>query len=191
MTSIWQGRLVRLRAVEPSDWKTHYAWDHDSEMSRQIDAVWPPPSATRTQRWAEETAARSPTNDEFALEIETVEGNAFAGHIATHHCDRRVGSFFYGVATLPEHQRRGYASEAILLLARYFFSELRYQKINAQVYSFNVASLALHDKLGFTREGTLRRMVYTGGVFHDIIAFGMTVEEFAAHHPEMAQWRSS
>lgn len=183
MADSWQGRLVRLRAVEPGDWEAHFVWNQDSEMSRQLDYVWPPSSETRVRRWAEEASAKAGDSDEFAFEIEALKDRAHVGHIAVHHCDRRVGSFSYGVATLPNHQRRGYASEAILLVARYYFEELRYQKMNAQVYSFNTASLALHEKLGFVREGALRRMVYTGGRYYDSVAFGMTAEEFAARHP--------
>ncbi len=184
MANFWQGRHVRLRAVEPRDWEAHFAWNQDSNMSRQLDYIWPPSSEAHVKRWAEEVSAKTGENDEFAFEIEALDDGALVGHIAVHHCDRRVGSFSYGVATLPEWQRRGYASEAILLVARYYFEELRYQKMNAQVYSFNTASLALHDKLGFIREGTLRRMVYTGGRHYDVIAFGMTSEEFTARYPD-------
>lgn len=189
MANIWQGKLVRLRAVEPDDWATHAAWNQDSDMSRSLDYVWPPSSAARVRRWAEEASSRAGDDDGFDFQIEALSDGALVGSLGVHHCDRRVGSFYYGVATLAEQQRHGYASEAILLVARYYFQELRYQKMNAHVYSFNEASLALHEKLGFTREGTLRRMVYTGGQHHDIVAFGLTSDEFSARYPGLAaQW---
>jgi RimJ/RimL family protein N-acetyltransferase len=186
MADIWRGRLVRLRAVEPGDWEAHFAWDQDSDMSRRLDHVWLPPSAARARRWAEEAAQQRGDNDEFAFEIAALSDDTMVGHIGVNRCDRRVGSFFYGVATLAEQRRRGYAAEAILLVARYYFQELRYQKMNAQVYSFNEASLALHEKLGFVREGTLRRMVYTGGRRYDLVEFGMTDDEFTARYPDLA-----
>lgn len=58
--------------------------------------------------------------------------------------------------------------------------------MNAQVISFNTPSLALHEKLGYTREGTLRRMVFTGGQYYDVVEFGMTDDEFSALHPAFA-----
>lgn len=186
MADAWRGRLVRLRAVEPEDWQTHAVWNQDTDMSRRIDYMWPPTSRARARQWAEETSKRTPEDDAFAFEIEALDGGALVGHIGIHECDRRVGSFYYGLGTLPEHQRRGYASEAILLVARYYFQELRYQKVNARVFSFNTPSLALHDKLGFTREGTLRRMAYTGGQHYDLVHFGMTSEEFAERYPDLA-----
>jgi len=187
MADLWKGRVARLRAVEPEDWETHHHWDQDTEMSRRIDFMWPPTSRERARQWAEETSKRMPDDDNFAFEIEALDGGALVGHIGVHDCDRRVGAFSYGLAVLPQHQRRGYASEAILLVARYFFQELRYQKMNAQVHSDNTPSLALHEKLGFMREGALRQMVYTGGQFYDLVQFGMTREEFAERYPAMAR----
>jgi hypothetical protein len=76
--------------------------------------------------------------------------------------------------------RQGYASEAIQILLRQHFDEYRYQKVNTRVHGFNAASIALHEKLGFQHEGRIRRAVYTGGRYWDLLLFGLTVEEFRA-----------
>lgn len=176
-TSVWQGSRVRLRAVEPSDWEVFYEWNQDDDMTRRLDVVWLPQSREAVRRWAEEQATRRPEGDEFHFVIESLDGEV-VGSISTHACDRRAGTFSYGLNVRPRHRRKGYAAEAITLLLRYYFHELRYQKANATVYSFNEPSILLHEKLGFTREGCLRRMVYTEGQFHDAFLFGLTVEEF-------------
>ena len=72
------------------------------------------------------------------------------------------------------------ASEAIRLVLRYYFDELGFQKCNVGVYSFNEASIRLHEKLGFTREGVQRRSIFTRGQYYDNILFGITAEEFHA-----------
>ncbi|MCI0578583.1 MAG: GNAT family N-acetyltransferase [Chloroflexi bacterium] len=64
----------------------------------------------------------------------------------------------------------------------YYFRELRYQKVTVPVYADNAASIRLHEKLGFQREGVHRRMFFTQGRFVDVIRFGMTVEEFEEHN---------
>ncbi|MEZ4860995.1 MAG: GNAT family protein [Caldilineaceae bacterium] len=87
--------------------------------------------------------------------------------------------------------RRGYASDAIKIVARYYFRELGYQKLTALVYSFNERSLRMHEKLGFVFEGRLRRTVYTNGRHYDIIYFGMTREEFDLLHPVAELWEDS
>ncbi|MDI7276723.1 MAG: GNAT family protein [Anaerolineae bacterium] len=179
---IWQGELVRLRGVEPGDAEIHYGWNRDSEMARGVDRAWFPTSKEHVRRWAERAAAQTGEGDEFHFEIENRDGEV-VGSINSHHCDPRAGTFSYGVAIRREHQRHGYASEAILLLLRYFFQELRYQKVTVQVASFNEASIHLHEQLGFQHEGRLRRTVFTRGRHYDELVFGMTAEEFEAAHP--------
>jgi RimJ/RimL family protein N-acetyltransferase len=191
MPSYWEGTVVRLRAVEPDDWETHPEWDQDSAMQRWLDRVHIPRSRQSTQRWAEQQALREPDNDTFQFQVETLAGE-LVGSINAHDCDRRTGTFEVGIAILPNHQRRGYAREAIALLLRYYFHELRYQKVNAFIVDVNQPSLRLFERLGFQQEGRLRRLVYTGGRHYDYIAYGMTIEEFNAsgliapfepHHP--------
>jgi RimJ/RimL family protein N-acetyltransferase len=180
-TSIWRGERVRLRAVEPSDWETFFAWNQDDNTARRLYAVQFPQSQEAVRRWVEKRAMREPDDDTFHFIIESLAGE-IAGSIATHDCDRRHGTLSCGLNVLPEHRCKGYASEAIVIMLRYYFLELRYQKATAHVYSFNDASLRLHERLGFQREGQLRRMIYAGGAYHDEVVFGLTVEEYVARY---------
>jgi RimJ/RimL family protein N-acetyltransferase len=175
--NFWQGRLVRLRGVEPSDAETFARWNLDSELARELDFVWPPVSLAHVTSDLEEVSLQGLEADAFMWVIEGADAAA-VGHIATHHCNHRDGVFSYGLSVGPEHRRRGYATEAVLLVLKYYFEELRYQKCLVGIHSNNPASAALHEKLGFVREGTLRRMFYTGGRFHGLHYYGMLKEEW-------------
>jgi RimJ/RimL family protein N-acetyltransferase len=177
MGDIFQGRLVRLRAIEPSDWEAHYHWNLDTDSARLSYDLGFPTSRESVKAWADAESRREPRNDEFRFQIARVDG-PMVGTLLTHHCDLRHGTFMYGIAVMPEHRGKGYASEAIRLLLRYFFQERRYQKVTAEVYSFNEASIRLHERLGFTLEGRLRRMIFTEGQHFDTLVYGMTSEEF-------------
>ncbi|MDQ4078442.1 MAG: GNAT family N-acetyltransferase [Chloroflexota bacterium] len=173
----WQGQRVRLRGVEPSDADTFYKWNRDGERARQLDFVWPPLSRAAVQRWAEEQAQKKLEDDAFHWIIEEVSGTP-VGSIITQHCHPRTGTFSYAIDIAPEHRRQQYAQEAIQLVLRYYFEELRYQKVTVSIHSYNDASIALHETLGFVREGTLRRMTYTRGRYWDVHWYGMTQEEW-------------
>lgn len=179
MTNIFLGTLIRLRGVEPEDWEYFYAVDTtDTETGRLLDEVWFPNTRARARQWTEALAQRQTVeNDDYQFMIETLEG-VTVGTLNTHNVNRRNGTFYYGLAIHPDHRRKGYAADAIHLVLAYFFNERRYQKANAEVYSFNEASIRLHERLGFTLEGQLRRMVYTGGEYHDVLVYGLTKEEF-------------
>jgi RimJ/RimL family protein N-acetyltransferase len=177
--SLWQAKRVRLRAVEPENWALYDGWNRDDEQARAMDAVPFPQSREAVKRWAAEESLRLPTDDRARFVIENTEGEA-VGDVTVHGTDRRVGTFSYGITVRREHRRRGYASEAIALVLRYFFQELRYQKATVRVFDFNEASIRLHERLGFTLEGRLRRMTYGNGRYADELVFGLLAEEFEA-----------
>ena len=180
MANIFEGSLVRLRAVEASDWEHHYQWDRsDTDSGRLTDEIWFPSSAVSAREWAEREAKAGGEGDVFRFQIETLNGE-LVGSINTHTVNARCGTFMYGISIRPQHRRKGYASEAVRLVLRFYFHERRYQKVNAEVFSFNQPSIGLHERLGFTLEGRLRRMIYTEGQFHDALIYGMTREEFEA-----------
>lgn len=176
--SIWQGKRVRLRALEPSDWEVYFAWNQDDDQARSVSSIPLPQSMEAVRQWAQQEATRKPEGDAFRFVIENETGEV-VGDLTSHHCDSRVGAFSYGITIRREYRRRGYAAEAIALVLRYYFSELRYQKATVSVYSFNDESAHLHEKLGFQLEGRIRRTVFTNGELFDELVYGITAEEFA------------
>jgi RimJ/RimL family protein N-acetyltransferase len=179
MSNLFQGRLVRLRATEVNDWENLLKWGADTDSAWLLDHIWFPSSQEQLQTFVEEQAKRHSQDDTFQFQIERLDGE-FVGTLNTHTVDKRCGTFRYGIAVLPPHRRAGVATEAVRLVLRYYFRERRYQKVNAEMWSFNTSSIRLHEHLGFRLEGQLRRMNYTGGEYHDELIYGLTCEEFEA-----------
>lgn len=175
--NMWEGNRVRLRAILPGDWERFHENDQDSEAARLCDAVYMPRSEDGTKAWAEQQAAKEPSGDNRMLAIETLDG-VLVGSINAHSCDSRNGTFKYGLAIFRAHWRKGYASDAVKILLRYFFHELRYEKATAHIYGFNEGSVGLHERLGFKREGQLRNMIFTNGRYHDEYVYGLLKSEF-------------
>jgi RimJ/RimL family protein N-acetyltransferase len=73
----------------------------------------------------------------------------------------------------PEHQGKGYATEAGELLVEYAFGRLGLHKLVAHAFEENVPSQRVIEKLGFTREGTLREEVYLDGDWQDYYRYGL------------------
>jgi RimJ/RimL family protein N-acetyltransferase len=175
--NFWQGKTIKLRSIEPSDATFFIESNLNSERGRNLDFVWPPVSQASVLNMTEEAAKRTMENDTFHWIIEDTAG-APVGSIDTHHCNPRTGTFSYGIDIIPGHQRRGYAREAILIVLKYYFEELRYQKVTVPVHGDNEASIRLHEKIGFQKEGALRRMIFTHGQYFDELWYGLTAEEF-------------
>ncbi|MDA3645722.1 GNAT family N-acetyltransferase [Saccharopolyspora indica] len=182
MGSIWIGDRVRLRGIEPEDWQAFQRIDGDTSDMRAVDMIHPPRSAEGYRRWAAEQAVKEPEGDEFQLAVHSRAEDVLVGALSTTETDQRAGRFGYGIGIGREHQRRGYATEAVVLLLRYMFGERRYHKCSVGVYAFNEASLALHRALGFEEEGRLREHEFFAGRHHDVVVLGMTAGEFAGRH---------
>lgn len=182
-SNIFEGGLVRLSAISAASWEIYYRWSLDTQSAHHLYEIPFPSSPDRVRTWVEAAAKTEPAGEDFDFRIERLDGE-MVGAIGTHHCNLRFGTFMYGLAIMREHQRKGYASEAIRLLLRYYFQERRYQKVNIEIYSFNEPSIRLHENLGFVQEGRLRRSVYTQGQYFDKLQYGMTCEEFEARWPE-------
>jgi RimJ/RimL family protein N-acetyltransferase len=180
--NIFQGKRVRLRAVEPSDWETYWKWSNDTNAQRAESDIGFPATHEEIRAWAERESKRQGKDEECYCIIETLDGEA-VGRINSHTCDIRNGTFMFALVIPPENRCKGYATEAIRLLIRYYFDERRYQKCTSLVYSFNEPSMHLHESIGFILEGRIRRMLYALGDYHDQLYYGMTKEEFDEKYP--------
>lgn len=175
----FEGDLVRLRAIEPDDGDIWYEAGVDTELDRRGGFTHLPSSRVAYRERATE-AAKAPEGDSVSLMIETLEGVVVGGLSVT--ADRRRRVFDYGIGIGRPHWRKGYGTQALQLLFRFYFLELDHQKVETGVYDFNEPSLRFHEAFGFVVEGRRRRAVFTRGEHHDVVLFGMTREEFAARH---------
>ena len=95
-------------------------------MNRRLHDIPFPQSQEAVKQWAEKESTRRSGDDNFRFVIENADAEV-VGNLATHLCDPRTGTFFYGVHITTAHRRKGYAREAIIIALSYYFQELRYQ----------------------------------------------------------------
>lgn len=175
----WQGNNICLRAMEESDADFFYETLQDMDIQRNESDIRVPMSHKACADFAMEQASKGNDNLSPFLIIEDKEKNR-VGMASPSIEDSRVGVFTCGIFIKPEYQRKGYAKEAIFLILKFYFKQLRCQKFNASVYSYNEPSNKLCEKMGFVVEGRRRNTVYTDGKFYDEILYGLTKDEFYA-----------
>jgi RimJ/RimL family protein N-acetyltransferase len=177
--AFWESGGIRLRSYEPADEAAFRAWSRDSARDRCLENVEAPRGQDQLERWVAAKARLTFENGDYPFFIEKLDGTP-VGSLTTFECNPRTGVFSYGLDIALEHRRQGYARTAITIVLRYYFEECRYQKANVRVHADNAPAIALHEQLGFSLEGRLRRNVFTGGVHLDELCFGITAEEFHA-----------
>lgn len=72
---------------------------------------------------------------------------------------------------------QGLATEAAAVLTRVAFDHGRVQRVELRAEEGNVASLRVAEKLGFLREGTLRRRIQMGESWVDVVSYSLVLEE--------------
>ena len=179
MENIWKGNKIRLRAATKNDGIlfADEKGNMDTETQRRYDYIDFPIANSEFGKRIEKYMEGGEYGDDFMFVMETNDGKP-AGFIITFDCDRRMGTFKYGLFMLEEFKGLGYGSEAVKIMLNYYFNELRYNKANVYIYAYNEPSIKFHEKLGFIKEGRLRQMAYSNGTYHDIIFYGMLKEEF-------------
>ena len=77
-----------------------------------------------------------------------------------------------------KHSRNGYMKEALKLLIPSLFVDLRLNRIEAATLEDNIASKNLLKKIGFKKEGVLRKYLKINGTWRDHILYGLLENDF-------------
>ena len=77
-----------------------------------------------------------------------------------------------------KHSRNGYMKEALKLLLPSLFIDLRLNRIEAATLEENIASKNLLKKIGFKKEGVLRKYLKINGTWRDHILYGLLENDF-------------
>jgi ribosomal-protein-alanine N-acetyltransferase len=93
----------------------------------------------------------------------------FRGGFKSAYLGYQIGAPFAG---------RGYMTEAIRLVLQYAFREMKLHRLEANVQPGNRASIALVERVGFTKEGYSRRYLKIGGRWRDHERWAIVAEEW-------------
>lgn len=178
----WRGERIRLRPMRPDDANLWLTEDTDTEAQRFLNYGVPlPASPAQANAFGERFSEFNNQEERIMFSIEDENGNLIGG-INIHSMDRKNGTFETGTRIYRDFRGHGYGFEAKLIVLRYAFHELRFQKYNIRCLSDNEPMQAHAKRLGCQQEGRIRRHIYTYGRFFDELIFGLTREEFDEHH---------
>ena len=68
---------------------------------------------------------------------------------------------------------QGIASQAVKMMVLYGFEQLKLHRIEAGVFSHNIASTKVLENAGFSFEGKLKDAVFKNGKFYDELLYGI------------------
>jgi RimJ/RimL family protein N-acetyltransferase len=83
------------------------------------------------------------------------------------------------IGIFPELRGRGIGTAAQALLVDYLFAHTRVERIQVTTDVGNAAELAAVERIGFQREGRIRRAQWRGGAWHDQILLSLLRDEWS------------
>lgn len=172
-----EGNDIYLRDLTMADCEGNYLkWLNDSAINRYLESRLDHQTLESTQRYVLDMR-ESDHSYLFAIVLKGTNehiGNIKVGPIHPHYKNAYIG-YLIGE---QRHWGKGFATEAIYLATKFCFAALNLHKVNAGVIAPNTGSIRALEKIGFTREATLREEVLLDGVYKDTYRYGILKREF-------------
>lgn len=165
------GETIELRTIEEEDIDFLQRTINDPRVRTTLAPVRPK-NRTEQRDWIESLGE----SDSINLLV-CVDGTP-VGSVDLKPPNQDWGVAEVGVMVDPDYWNEGYATAAIDRLCAYAFKERRLNKVYAAVYSTNPAGNRVFEKLGFEKEGVLRKEGFVDGQHVDVHRYGLLANEW-------------
>lgn len=112
------------------------------------------------------------------LSLGIFRGDRFIGSIGFVHFDWAAMKTEIGYWIAVEEEGKGIVSRAAMLLIDFAVRELEINRIEIRCSAENIRSSAIPIRLGFQKEGHLRRSEFRNGRLHDFEIYGLLAREW-------------
>ena len=162
-----KGNGVELRRHDRANYPLYAHWYGNEEVWRLTSWTAEPMKQAAVERLFEDRE-RSSLDDSFAVHWEGEDEPV--GVVSLANINQANSAADLSVIVGDEKDRdRGLGTEAIRILLEYAFEDLGLNRVGLSVFEFNETAIHAYEKLGFKREGRLRKAIWRDGEFHDAI----------------------
>jgi RimJ/RimL family protein N-acetyltransferase len=171
---------LTLRFMTPADAQDIHAYQSRADVCRHL-RFEPRDLDQVHEKVAQYSQARTLAAEgdfwQLALECDgRVIGDLYFTIASTEHQTGEIGWSLH-----PEHQGRGYMSEAAAAVLRLAFTEIGLHRVKAQLDARNDASAALCRRLGMRQEAYFVQDDWCKGEWTDTLVFGQLAAEALEH----------
>lgn len=166
---------VYLRAFELDDYKTTIEWRNNPAVTDQLGGGKLFVSEAREKKWIEDTIFHSA---DIKLAVCLTDNNLHIGNVYLtdiNYINRTAESHI--MIGNQAYWGQGLGREALLQILHYGFEERGLNRVYAHINADNTASLRLHEKCGYKKEGVLRQAIFKNGQFKDVVVMSILKEE--------------
>jgi ribosomal-protein-alanine N-acetyltransferase len=170
---------LRLRPFRDTDAEDLFALQSDARVLRYWDAPpWDDPA--RAERFIAKCRQMAADGAGARLAVERAADGGFLGWCSLSRWNPDYRSAALGHCYHEAAWGHGYATEAARAVLGWAFDTLDLNRVQAETDTRNAGSVRVLEKLGFTREGTLREDCVVNGDVSDSFVYGLLRREW---HP--------
>ncbi|MFH1213341.1 MAG: GNAT family protein [Candidatus Neomarinimicrobiota bacterium] len=114
----------------------------------------------------------------FQLVIIKKEDHVLIGDIGLHFFDPENQQVEIGFSIDKNHQKQGYATEAVSEIIRFLFQDLDKHRIMASIDPGNINSIKLVGKLGLRQEAHFKESIFQNGAWLDDLVYAILRKEW-------------
>lgn len=170
-----------LRPFGDHDLDAVYAMQSRPDVTRYL--YWGACSRAEAREMLERIKKMTAIDEESdALRLAAIlpESGILIGDFSLQRVSREHRQGEIGFILHPDHQGKGYATEAATVILRMGFEELGLHRIVGRADARNVASAGLMERLGMRREAHLRENEFIKGEWCDEVLYALLASAWAA-----------
>ena len=165
-----EGKTVNLRIIEKEDFSILSEWFNEPEFwgEYKLSFGFGQLSKENIEKWYDKMLAEGGK----WFFIEKKDGTK-VGFIEHHLWGNMLE---IGYVLIPAERCKGYCTEAVQLIVDYLFLSKDVVRIQATTHIENLASQKILEKIGFQREGIIRKGLFAWGNWHDLCLYSILGE---------------
>lgn len=186
-----RGELVWLRPTEPSDIVSDSSYAGDAEVGHFLGAKTPM-SKAGAERFSAEIFSQNPMNPNgYGYAICLLGTEQSIGTIFLRNVDKVNGSGIVGIFIGDRrYLGKGYGTDALNALCDFGFGEMRLERIELEVFDYNLRAMRSYEKAGFQTDAVLRHARFHRGSHHDVHLMSILRDDWLAL-PRKRSWELS
>jgi RimJ/RimL family protein N-acetyltransferase len=165
---------LRLRRLVPGDLAAMHAIESRPEVVRWL--YWEPRTEAEVSLALDRRIAW-PAEHGFTVGAELLATGALVGHVGLtvepEHRQGEIGFIFH-----PDHQGRGYATEAAAAVLALGFDRYGLHRVSGRLEARNTASARVLEKLGMRREAHLIENEWVKGEWQSELVYALLAREW-------------
>ena len=159
---------MNLRVTEKEDLPLVAEWMNNLEFSGEYERL------RQLSKSELQKGFDSKPQDVGAFFIEKKDGTKIGG--ISHRPQGKAQEL--GFEILPNERRKGFCSEAVMIMVDYLFLSKDIPRIQAHTDARNAPAQKVLEKAGFKKEGTFKKEFFVGGEWRDSCIFAVLREEW-------------